>query len=516
MPWMVDEKPPIPRNDPRAVAWIRSIILKFRARQATVEKGHQKYLRGMEPLHGPSQAFHIWVRSPEILDNHLIIFTCSRKLPDVHIESFGPIGLKQVLEVYDYIDEMPNLREPAEHARSRGLVHVRQPDRPDTIMQHLDSYLTGFYHNLRSQAFNLHAKDIRVLPNAPTRNASVWTFHGDLFSNSPAEVIDPFFEEAKNNFERVRAFRRERRSKRVPAPAEYSPDDWEGYYAFLYPSFVIGRRPEMPIRERIFGGWLGGPGRVILTLSTGGTEFFAMRSGAVGVVVPDREGARFLLNLVACELNRIGKECHYLRDRDLAGFRRRLDDRTGQREFTSWSFPDRFYMGRQREEEPNLFTNRTWIPEKTLQRAIQKAVSARRKKEASARLLVFEAETHLREKAFRQSFFLSWIVVETTLYGLWEKLLGQLRGRAREKIKAGPEEWNVAPVTRALMLAGRITPALGGQVLGFNMKRNRYLHGDAAPTESDASGILEVSKNLVPSAMGKPAKRRRPGRSVSW
>jgi hypothetical protein len=150
-----------------------------------------------------------------------------------------------------------------------------------------------------------------------------------------------------------------------------------------------------------------------------------------------------------------------------------------------------------------------WLPiieinKERLIEIIQQAERITKDPNASDFLIFFlEADTHLKNSEYAQSFIMSWVIIERHMLWLWEKFLkeeGILRER-RSKL-TNPTYWTIDFILEGLNLVGRLSNNEYNELITLKNRRNDIVHAGESVTMEEAKKCLELAKSIVQQRSG--------------
>lgn len=484
------QPPPLPRNDPLAVAWFQGLTAAYRKQARSVPKVVLQRVHASQRLGRKTQFAHIWLKLHPPLDCHLVVVTHFSDRPDKHVESWGPIEPKDLERTLAEFDAMEWYHRPVVKRRRGPVWDVPIATQHGLLHESIDIHVRGLYDDIRIQ--HLHPRereDGELYLQEVAHEFGVCRFHGNLLGRNPEATVNYFFREAAENVRRIREYKRERRNQ---PPPTYPPEPpTSGYTAVLFPIRHIGKNPAKTISERFWGKhpWAA-PGNVVIDRTYNGVRALATYEGHIGVVIGDQDSARNFLNMVCYALRKAGTPTAYLRPRDLGAFTLRPEKET-ELEFRSYSYnPD----DRPSAAKGERIFGASMAPISKVDRAFRRAVKLVKDPDLESYSDLLEAESQLEEERFRQAFFLAWTLVERRLGEVWELLLLKAVGESAQP--AVSVEWKATVIAGGLMRVGMLTVPLGSQLRELNRKRNQILHGKVA-TKKDAESMFAAANAAV-------------------
>lgn len=477
----------LPRNNPVAVAWLKGFCEAYRRKARSADKAVRRQVHRSQHLGRPTQFVHLWIRAYPPLDIHFLVAAHLPDWPDKEIHSWGPMDPAQLGAALQELDAQPWFHSRIPRRRDFGLVSFPDSTRRGELHDYIDPHLRGLHDHIHRQLFNPGRPDASFYFQGASADVSFTTFHGDLFAQSTKDIVAGFFREAAANLERVREFRREKKNR--PPSLPYQEPGPSGYTAVLYPARHIGKSPHRPLPDRLWKGFLAGPGQIVFQAQVGGRRVFATHEGVLGVEEPDKERARRYLNLVCWKLGEMGQQAAYLRPRDLGPFRWRNPAPGNPIEFSSWAYgPDDRRTAD--EEQVSFFFH--WLSKRQVRQAFLAAETLSQDPDADSLIDLLEAEGNLEAEAFRQAFFLGWTIVEKRLAEVWEKALIVAFGDEG----SAETEWVPTAIAAGLQRAGLLPSGTVERIKKHKKQRNRILHG--SPTNSrEAKAMVDTARQAV-------------------
>lgn len=499
--------PPLPRNDPKALAWFQALADAYRRKAQSVPKVVLQRVHANQRFGRRTQFLHVWMKLHPPIDCHFVLAVHFPDLPDKLVESWGPIEPKDLARTLEEVDKVDWYHRPVKKKRRGPFVEVSVPTQHGLLHESVDIHLKGLYDEVRYRAFNPRDRDDRELYlHGIKGEGGAGRFNGDLFGRDPGSIVGYYFQEAAANVKRIRDHKRQRQAE-GPVPY-YQEPPIDGHTAVLFPAHHIGKNPARTITERFWGkrAW-SAPGNFVLDRTYNGTRVLATYEGHIGVVLADKEAARDFLNMACYALRVAGVPVIYLRPRDVGGFifRKPGDPTEEGLEFRSYSYaPDDRPTA---DKADHVFYHRV-VTLAQIERAFRRATKLVKDPDLHAYRDLLEAESQHEEERFRQAFFLAWTLVERRLGEVWEQVLHRAVGQGPKRSMT--VEWKPIIIAGALQQAGHLSHELVGRIRALNSKRNEIVHTKSA-TKADAEAMLETARNAVKElrAAQKSLRRRR-------
>lgn len=119
-------------------------------------------------------------------------------------------------------------------------------------------------------------------------------------------------------------------------------------------------------------------------------------------------------------------------------------------------------------------------------------------------LFLLESHTHLNNYEFSQSFMFSWFIVEKFVSQLFAEVLCEIsaKGNQNGKIKKY-DKWSIANKIEFLNFVGKIDEKKYEFLIGYNTKRNNFIHDGKAINESDTKKLYDFCFNIVKNDIDK-------------
>ena len=109
-----------------------------------------------------------------------------------------------------------------------------------------------------------------------------------------------------------------------------------------------------------------------------------------------------------------------------------------------------------------------------------------------------EANTHLQDAEYAQSFVISWIIVERNLATSWEAFLSEKNVRGdRESKLTDFNRWSTDSILETLNLAGTLPEREYKSLMELKSKRNSFVHRGRKITRDDADECMKLATGIM-------------------
>ncbi|MCK4796464.1 MAG: hypothetical protein KAT05_03740, partial [Spirochaetes bacterium] len=398
--------------------WFEILIETFRKAYNDLSEGETKHISNLNNLTEPCQILSITFDNPPLTKTFIL------HLPNVEdgkVWQYGPIMPYKAFELFEKIIANPVWDIPIEDER----IIFYQTDEY-TIKTLLDASLMGILREIRGRIFNPPVLDSSE-PGSKIyflKKSAIWTFEGDITKTDPVIIATQIIQDAKNAYK----FEQDQ-PKAEPSLVEAKPQEfqkpsepvynWHG--AHLFPAVSIGEAPRIAFSQRLFGGIDIFPmDTPIYVDKFNGRNFIATYNGFVGIQAK-KVIALEMLNFLAAALFLRGTESYIIRDHELGNFQYDIDSK--QLGNSSMPVTSRFSIIDHQNQHP-AFGKKAKISIDELHKALKDAELYLKNEQLSFYIpLLLESNTHFVEFEYTQSFYMSWVVIETYLTRKWKAIL---------------------------------------------------------------------------------------------
>ena len=344
-----------------------------------------------------------------------------------------------------------------------------------------------------------HMRSASYLP-PPERRESFWygggfsgrckLLHrrGPLSEWKPAEYVDDVFRQAAADaeFETARKAQIQAEGGSTAAIAEPAVRRAPAHGAFIEPEIRIGH-----IQGTQIGHWYRDrdhhfPGVVVFRGKLGGHPLRVTHNGFLAVETDDAEEAWKWLNLAMAGLLGRGVAASIVRREELAEVNPPSDDT----DFWGGSYP-----GRPRVRAWPWTSD--WLSIEDLQDCLRQAEAFAETQTPSQLALLLEGVTHLRARAYTESFVYSWAIVEQAMTQRWDQFLNSKHVSGKRKEKLQGSDWTLHAKSEAMNLAAVFSSDLLRDLDAVRRVRNDIMHGDRLAAKGETEAALDLAERLL-------------------
>jgi len=391
--------------------WLRAFLAEWRRQYKTLSEEARSGIQTIDNFLPPCQMLFIDFREHNL--QHLIVMRHDER-PDCEISVFGPVALHEAVDMFGSILEDPKwgrrLAEEEDESWS---------GEPIFFSEALEDHLLGLYHRLRSAPFwkptSTHFVGAHILL---TRDSFVWYIRGDLTELGPIEEAGKLVDRARRRLEVSRSPRGE--------PSLPTRRSIRGYGAYFYPPVWIGEPPERSFREKALGAY--SPAKKVFHTEYKRRVLVVNSNGYIVIGEEDKWKAIRMLNEIfaACLLSDLPFVA--VRDMDVA----EAGINASTMHVGSWGSGDSPLRellfeqehGMLRDPFLTILPERQIMDEKEVARLIESAEEWTVDQEvADFLVLLLESHSCLENFENRQSFLMSWMIIERHVSWLWRRFL---------------------------------------------------------------------------------------------
>jgi len=478
-------------NSPRErlVKWLRDFVGEFRIQYSSLTSDEQPFVQKLDNFSKPCQIDVIWSRPPDVQN---LIVTTFEDRPDLEIYVNGPFPTYEAVERLESILQESRWNRP-----------VPQHDVKNTFTE------DKTFRDIVDRCFVDIVRGMRVLPYQKpfakvstgskmllTNQAFFWTIQGDLSNLKSFELAREIIDGAKTQ---ARAPKSVPRNITIPDPKMV-----QACGSFIFPPVWIGSEPKPSFRERALGGFVRFPPKAFEG-SYKDRMIVATDDGFIAISEADREKATALLNEIMAVRLLEGKATFSFREQEVEGAT--IDPDT--KEIRSMGVPSLSIRATLIEERWNparlpVYVRRDVISLDDFKAWISRAEMVTQNVDIADSLrFLLEAYTHFQDSRYKESFVLSWVVVEKHLYSLWKRLLKEegLPRPRRDKL-GNTNYWTVDFVIESLSLLKQISSAQYGKLISMKGLRNDIIHEGETVSKEQAQQVLEEATRIVTDTIG--------------
>jgi len=466
--------------------WLRAFLAEWRRQYKTLPEEARSEMQTINNFLPPCQMLFIDFR--EYNFQHLIV-TRHDERPDCKISVFGPVPLHEAVDMFGSI-----LEDPKWDRRLTEGEEESWPGEPKSFREVLEGHFLGLYHRLRSAPF--WKKPTSTFVGACmvlTEDSFIWYIRGDLTELDPAEEARKLVESARRRPEVARPPQGE--------PSSPTRRSIRGYGAYFYPPVWIGEPPERSFREKAFGAY--SPAKKVFHTEYKGRVLVVNSNGYIVIGEEDKRKAIRMLNEIfaACLLSDLPFVA--VRDMDVAEAGINAADMT----LGSWGSGDSPLRDLLFQQEHGLLRGpfltvlpeRQTMDEKEVDRLIESAEEWTGDPEvADFLVLLLESHTCLENYENRQSFLMSWMIIERHIFWLWMRTLEeeQIARKRRSKL-TNPTYMTTDLMLEVLNIAGRLSAEQYSTLMELKNRRNDVIHKGKNISRDEAEKAFQNARSFV-------------------
>ena len=463
--------------------WLGNLLSTFRSAWADQAKGHALGLSNLEDFSPPCQVYLFWFRLEPDIDYCRLVRMALTGRPDGESEVIGPMqpadALGVLTEVLRWERWSENVEDsmylPLDESDSSARMHLAHTLRE--AQRELDRYLV------------LRARGMDTVAHIGNRMGSpggfIWDVYGDPRSLEPASLIAE--EWLLSTRQRNRPLPREPQPERIPAQgAHIYPHVCVGELPLQTPEEVLqgsGRRPWI-IYEKAFDTQY--QGRRVIVRRDG---FIPIESGSAEEANSDLNHimAAALLSGLDTTAVRLGEVGNAMIDPVALSI-------------VSWGtqvvFMRTASLSHGLDVEDMIFRERVDID--ILRQVISNAEAVSSDSYlCSVMSFLLEAHTHQESQEYRQSFVMSWLIIESWLDKTWSDALNEKNvSKTRQERLSEGNRFTAAVKSEVLNLLGHIDRDQLSKITTLRKRRNEAVHEGYDPVQSESQEALEFAMEL--------------------
>ena len=473
--------------------WFKALIREFRDRYNQLSENEKKHISNLDDLTEPCQILSVTFDHPSATYTFIVHLS---NVNDGKVWAYGPIKPYEALYLFERIVNDPVWDVPINNDKLLFLEELENP----TVRDILDSELMRILRGIQAQIF---IPPPSSYPSGFSKHylmerSAVWYYNGDIVQNSPAKLVEEIIKDAKRAYKEQK--RREREASTKDEPIKVPPSskvEYPWYGTYLFSPITFGKEPRTPFSERLFGvSHIFKLGTVVFEGKLKGRNFIATHNGFIGIE-DEKSSVLEMLNMLSAVLLLKGTPCYVIREHEVGGFRYDI----ASKEFGGWSMPvtPRFLIRTDPTQRTSIpYRKRKLTPEQ-LNQALRDTERYMDNHQIRFYLPFFlESHTHLRESEYSQSFFMSWVIIETYLRGKWKEVLQDKDiSRKRRKKLENPGAWSIDYLIETMNISGVLTNTDYKDLMELKKKRNDIIHGTSKASKKDSGKALSVALNIV-------------------
>ena len=466
--------------------WYSDYIDYFRDEYGKLTDDEKKCVTNSKNFLDPCQIEIFWIKNPiyqMIVQSNLT----DRKDKDIIIH--GPYSTNDFLE-----QVRPVLREERWQKKSKEYLEYQNEE---TFLSHqLASVLNYFVEDIKREQFSSKFNVGYTMGRAIDKYVWIQHFRGNIATTDLKKDVELIITEIKNE-----AKRRKESPSTPPATTTRSQDKYDGYGVHLFPPVIVGKKTKQTPEQLLYGNTFD----FTLNEKAFHTKFddkiiIVNKDGYLFIESKQKTESLKILNLIMALGQFHDLPLYSVKEHELsqASFNKQTIDIGGMTWTVGGSI--RSYLFEERFEKQTFEINKKTIIEKEkLEEIIQDARIIIKFEKLSEELRLFnEANTHLANSEYAQSFIMSWSVIERTFSDLWRKKIDQ-KDVDEERLGklTNPSQWSVDFILEVLNLGGEIDDDSYDLLMELKKKRNRFYHRGKQVVKEDAERCLGYAHRIL-------------------
>ena len=475
------------------------LISVFRSAGGNQAQGLPVRVRGLEDFStSPCQVYLFWFRLEPDVHYCRLIRTSLANRPDGEQEVIGPIRPAKALEVLGEVLGWEHWSEGVEDSMLRSM-----DDSQGSMRENLARSLHEAQRELDRYIVR-HARTADTVAHVGNKMASpggfTWDIYGDPRDLQPARLLARRL---------GRTLRRKRTEQRQPEPQPI-----RALGTHIYPHVRVGELPQRTPEELLHGDvwnvWTNFEATV--TTQFRARRVVVLRDGYVAIESESVEQATSDLNQMMAAILLSGIDVRAVRPAEVGNA---MIDPTNF-SIASWSLEvvsmrtaTSLFGGS--EAIDMEFRERVEVD--VLKQAITQAEAV--SDDAYLRNLMsflLEAHTHHESQEYRQSFVMSWLVMESWLDKRWTDQLNTMGVSGKRKARLSEGNRFTAEVkSEVLDLLGHVTPDQLSMITKHRRRRNKVVHDGYNPAHSESEEALQFARELCTAQFQTAVERKEAG-----
>ncbi|MCK4482118.1 hypothetical protein KAU55_02755 [Candidatus Bathyarchaeota archaeon] len=399
------------------------------------------------------------------------------------------IQIESPIPTYEAIDRMDSiLKDPKWNRELSEKEKKHVYPRTKTFSRILeDSFLT-IIGDIRTHLFNKPAATSLVGRKMTliSRDFS-WGIEGNIAEIDKTKLVDKILEQAKQEVARAKS--------KPPAPPPPKPSI-KSCITYFYPPIWVGKPPSKTFKEKAHGSFIFRTKKA-LNLEYKGRIVIIGKDGLITIGEEDIPKATRMLNEIMATFLLMDFEASAVRELEVG------TATVDSQSLTVASWGIRTDTLRTQLAYPfrpqQLLEYRLEVGKEDLIKVIRQAERISEDPDLSDFLIFFlEANTHLRNSEYSQSFIMSWVIVERHLFWLWNKFVKEERmPRKRRDKLTNPVYWTTDFVIEGLNIDGRFSQGDYEDLMSLKSKRNDIIHLGEGTTLAEAEKCFRIASDIV-------------------
>ena len=291
---------------------------------------------------------------------------------------------------------------------------------------------------------------------------------------------------------------------RPPSPLEVLPPI-QGHGTHIYPHVWIGELPSRTPEDVLHGisqvPWI--ISETALATEYLGRQLIVRKDGLVAIESDSPQVAMTDLNHIMAAMLIFGRDVRAVRIREVG----QGEINSVEKTIKSWSstvVSMRTAVPHLRLLKPQIEFHGSLEPDE-LRLAISYAETVAEDAHLRSFMSFFlEAHTHYQSQEYRQSFVMSWLVIESWLDKTWSDALNERKvSKSRRKRLSEGARFTTEVKSEVLELLGVIDKEQLSKVTRLRRRRNEVVHNGSDPSDSEAEEALEFARQICEGELHK-------------
>lgn len=472
--------------------WLDNLITYYRNNLDSLDdEVRGALLWGYTMLNQPTQIDLFWVVNP---DFQLMVLSHSPTRPDKEVSVTGPLRGSELIEKVEEWVNRPEWDLPFEIVRYTKIYRRMGMKTIADIMRY---YIANMANTAKEGVYVEKLESPRYSMWVHIEELYLGLFQGNLGNFEPEDYFNTIVEDTVKGIE---AAKPKEDIKRPGSPNE--PFVLGRYSTYFFPPLLIGGT----LRATSFEDWLTKKYRPdqlsekIISMTVKDSPLWITRDGEIEIETPDRAFATKVVSLIfgACALN--GITTFALHENELSRSEKNLTENTGgSYPATAQTLRTHLHSARGYFGRDPLFIRRKAIKKETLENLIRRYILILDNEEEISNIeLWLQANTHILNFEYAQSFILSWVIIEKTLWKKWIRYLNKFeRGNKIIDKLSNSKSWQPDKVLSMLTLNGYITEEDYNSLFKLKEARNNFVHKGKEISKSVSEESLSYAKRSV-------------------
>ena len=465
----------------RLKQWYLDYIDNFREEFSNLSDEEQKCVQNSKNFLTPCQIEVFWIDNPS---HQIIIQSNIQDENDKEIRIHGPFSPNEFFDKIKPILNESRLQNRIEQESSLNYEKETYAEKyAAAIHAFIESYKQDLFQPMYSEGYTYGSY----------LSPKIWLqgFRGNVgnldFKKEVERTINEITDAAI------------RKVTKINVPTAVSPVSFNGYGAHLYPPITVGKKPKITWEMLLHGNTSHFSfNEKVLETNIDGKIVVITDSGYLFVQDDNKSECLKLLNLFMV----LG---HF---HDLALFavkEHELSQATLDEKHTitsmQWSLDSirSFLFYDQFEGHGGFRINKIEVQKEKLEGILNDMKILPNSEKLSEELRLFgEANTHLANTEWSQSFIMSWSIIERHYSDLWRKKLEKkdVDGDRLGKL-TGSTQWSIDSVLEVLNLNGEVDDENYDLLMELKKKRNRFYHRGKKVSKEDSGRCLAYARKLL-------------------